>query len=358
MSQFSQLLPLPPQLSCNDTMIIAGPCSAENYQQVISIAQTLKMMDVGVLRAGLWKPRTHPGCFEGVGETGLEWLVRVKRETGMLVATEVASRSHVRACLDAGIDILWIGARTAANPFAVQEIADALSGHNDVTVLVKNPISPDLELWIGALQRIYNAGITRLATVHRGFVSASDTTYRNAPVWQLPIELKRRYSNLPVLVDPSHITGDRRLVTIIAQQALDMGFDGLMIEVHDNPDLALSDNEQQLTPSMLDAFIKTMKVRKGKSENDELTVLRQLIDQCDDELLTTLAHRMDIVRKIGKLKQESGIQVVQHDRFNQILEKRKSQANALHLSNRFISQLMKLIHEEAVTQQVSELSKD
>ena len=358
MSQFSQLLPLPPQFSCNDTMIVAGPCSAENFLQVSATAQALKQMGIGVLRAGLWKPRTHPGSFEGVGEMGLEWLVRVKHETGMLVATEVASRSHVRACLDAGIDIVWIGARTAANPFAVQEIADALNGHDEIIVLVKNPISPDLELWIGALQRVYNAGIKRLAAVHRGFVSAADTSFRNAPLWQFPIELKRRYPALPVLVDPSHITGDRQQVTILAQQALDMGFDGLMIEVHGNPDEAMSDNEQQLTPSMLESFLKTMKVRMGKSDNDELAVLRQLIDQCDDELLTTLAQRMDIVRKIGKLKQESGMQVVRHGRFNEILEKRKSQASSLHLSDNFIARLMKLIHEEAITQQVSKSSKE
>ena len=358
MSGLSHLLPLPQQLYCNGTIIVAGPCSAESCQQVSTIAQKLKLLGIGALRAGLWKPRTLPGCFEGVGATGLDWLVQAKHETGMLTATEVASKSHVEACLDAGIDILWIGARTAANPFAVQEIADALEGNNDVIVLVKNPISPDLELWIGALQRIYNAGIKCLGAVHRGFVSTADTSYRNAPIWQLPIELKRRFPALPVLVDPSHITGNRAHVTTVAQQALDMGFDGLMIEVHDKPETALSDSEQQITPIMLESFLNTMTVRRGKTSGDELNVLRQIIDQCDDDILAALAHRMDVVRQIGQLKRKAGMQVVQHGRFNEILEKRKSQASGLHLSDRFITQLMKLIHEEAVTQQLSESTEE
>ncbi len=355
MNVFNHIEPLPQQFQCNGTMIVAGPCSAETPQQVIDTATHLHEMGIGVLRAGLWKPRTHPGSFEGVGTQGLSWLGEAKRATGMLIATEVALPTHVKACIQAGVDVLWIGARTTANPFAVQAIAEALKGNEHITVMVKNPISPDIELWIGALQRIYNAGITHIAAVHRGFVSISDSLYRNAPMWQMPIELKRRFPKLPLLIDPSHITGKSDMVAVVAQQALDMGFDGLMIEVHPCPEKALSDNQQQLTIAAMAALVGNLTTRNNNAESEQLSIMRRLIDQCDDEILTTISRRMHVVRQIGELKQKAGMQVVQQGRFNEILAQRKAQAQSLQLHETFVESLMKLIHEEAVTQQITKI---
>lgn len=352
MNIFSNLEPLPAQFHSHGTIIVAGPCSAEEQHQVASTAAALHEIGIGVFRAGLWKPRTHPGGFEGIGIEGLSWLKEVKTKTGMLTATEVASAFHAMACVEAKVDVLWIGARTAGDPFAVQEIADALRGHDEVTVMVKNPISPDIELWVGALQRIYNAGIRCIAAVHRGFVSINESIYRNDPMWQLPIDLKRRYPTLPLLVDPSHITGNRVMVASIAQQALDMGFDGLMIEVHSHPEKALSDQAQQLTPAEMRALLDGLIFRTNNTESEQLNTLRKLIDECDDQLLNTLSQRMSIARQIGELKQQRGMQVVQHNRFNDILAQRKAQASALNLHEHFVENLMKLIHEEAVTQQL------
>lgn len=346
------LEPLPQAFHYNGMLLVAGPCSAESHAQVATTAQQLAVMGVGVFRAGLWKPRTHPGGFEGMGTIALPWLQQVKSETGMLIATEVANRQHVLHALQAGVDVMWIGARTTANPFAVQEIADVLQGNRQVSVIVKNPVSPDIELWLGALQRISHAGIRRLAAVHRGFVNAEEQVYRNTPMWRIPMELKRRCPTLPILVDPSHITGDRDMVPTLAQQALDMGFDGLMLEVHQCPDKALSDKQQQITPVQLEEMLKHLVIRSKNSDESQLTVLRQLIDECDDELLQVLARRMDVVRKIGDLKRKTNIQVVQPNRFTDILNRRTQQAPALQLDSDFVKHLLQLVHEEAVRQQL------
>lgn len=345
-SEFSESLGSP--------IIIAGPCSAETEEQTLTAAKGVAAAGCAVFRAGLWKPRTHPGGFEGVGEAGLLWLQHVKTETGLLTATEVATAAHVTAALDSGIDFLWLGARTTANPFTVQEVADAIASNKrkDVAVLVKNPISPDVELWLGALQRIHGAGVRRLAAVHRGFTSAASTGYRNDPQWQIPMELKRRCPTLPILVDPSHMGGNRDLVSTLSQQALDMGFDGLMIEVHPTPDKALSDAAQQISPIELQQLLSVLTVRTGTGNDQALAMLRQLIDQCDNDVLSALSRRMDIVRQIGQLKRESGMPIVQTQRFNQLLEHRIAQADKLRLSPEFIANLLQLIHQEAVAQQL------
>ncbi|MBQ7690236.1 MAG: bifunctional 3-deoxy-7-phosphoheptulonate synthase/chorismate mutase type II [Muribaculaceae bacterium] len=335
-------------------LLIAGPCSAESEEQVLAAARGVAAAGCAVFRAGLWKPRTHPGGFEGVGEAALPWLRRAKAETGLPTATEVATGIHVAAALDGGVDFLWIGARTTANTFAVQEIADAIaaSGRNDVAVLVKNPVSPDVELWLGALQRLERAGVRRLAAVHRGFPSAGATAYRNEPQWQIPMELKRRCPTLPVLVDPSHIGGRREAVPTLAQQAMDMGFDGLMIEVHPAPDQALSDAAQQITPAALRTLLTHLTVRVGTGCDHELAVLRQLIDQCDHEVLAALARRMEVVRRIGQLKRESNMAIVQNQRFSQVIASRLEMARELGLDTQFVNDLMQLIHQEAVAQQL------
>ena len=299
-----------PGMSAERPLIIAGPCSAETEEQVMNTAVALSKNGVPVFRAGIWKPRTKPGGFEGVGVDGLPWLQRVKAETGMFVGTEVATAKHIEEALNHGIDILWIGARTSANPFAMQEIADALQGV-DIPVLVKNPVNPDIELWIGAMERLYNAGIRRLGAIHRGFSTYDKKIYRNLPQWNIPIELRRRYPNLPIICDPSHIGGKRELIAPLCQQAMDLGFDGLMIESHCNPDKAWSDAAQQLTPDILDYVIDTLVVRDMKTETESLTTLRKQIDSTDNDLLELLAKRMRISREIGQYKKEHNIQVLQ-----------------------------------------------
>ena len=280
-------------------IVIAGPCSAESEEQILTTARELAEYEIKIFRAGIWKPRTKPGGFEGIGETGLKWLQRVKKETGMLVCTEVANKAHVEAALNAGIDMLWIGARTSANPFAVQEIADSLVG-TDIPVMVKNPVNPDLELWIGALQRIYNAGIHRIAAIHRGFTVYGKHLYRNMPQWHIPIELHRRLPSLQIICDPSHMGGKRELIAPLSQQALDMGFDGLIIESHCDPDCALSDKSQQITPEVLNFILNTLVVRDNAQSTESLTLLRQQIDQIDNDLIELLAKRMRVSREIGK----------------------------------------------------------
>ena len=332
--------------------VIAGPCSAETEQQTLDAARALSAIGVKVFRAGIWKPRTMPGGFEGVGDRGLPWLQEVKRETGMAVATEVATVDHVRAALDAGIDILWMGARTSANPFAMQDIADLLRGHDEVTVLVKNPVNPDLELWIGALQRIMGAGITRIGAVHRGFSSAGEHIYRNDPQWHIPFELRRHAPGMTILCDPSHIGGKRDLVEPLAQQALDMGFDGLMIESHCDPDHALSDSTQQITPNELSAVLERLVIRSGRPIEDELALLRQQIDDCDHELLAVLARRMSVSRDIGRFKKAQNLRVLQPARYQDMINARLDEANSLNLSHDFIERLIQAIHEESVRQQL------
>ena len=334
-------------------IIIAGPCSAETEQQTLVTARALHAAGVKVFRAGLWKPRTVPGSFEGVGSSGLQWLQQVKRETGMLIATEVATVEHVRDALAAGIDILWVGARTSANPFAMQAIADALQGHDEVTVLVKNPVNPDLELWIGALQRIMGAGITRLAAVHRGFSSAGAHIYRNDPQWHIPFELRRHAPGMTILCDPSHIGGKREYVEPLSQLALDAGFDGLMIECHCNPDQALSDSAQQITPDELHGILNRLVIRSGAPIDDELSMLRQQIDDCDHELLAVLARRMSVSREIGSFKKAHNLRVVQPARYQDVMKARLEEGKQLGLDEDFIQRLMQAIHEESVRQQLN-----
>ena len=333
-------------------ILIAGPCSAETEQQTLDAARALSAIGVKIFRAGIWKPRTMPGGFEGVGDRGLPWLQAVKRETGMLVATEVATIDHVRAALAAGIDILWMGARTSTNPFAMQEIADMLRGHNEVTVLVKNPLNPDLDLWLGALQRIHNAGISRLGAVHRGFSSAGEHMYRNDPQWHIPFELRRLAPGMTILCDPSHIGGKREFVGPLSQSALDMGFDGLMIESHCNPDQALSDSAQQVTPSVLKDVLEHLVVRSGAPFDDELVLLRQQIDDCDHELLAVLARRMSVAREIGRFKRANNLRVVQPARYQDMIKARIEEGDHLGLSEDFTQRVMQAIHEESVRQQL------
>lgn len=341
-----------PGVESGTPIIIAGPCSAETEQQTLETARALKAIGLKIFRAGVWKPRTMPGSFQGVGDKALAWLQAVRRETGMLVATEVATASHVRAALEAGIDILWIGARTTANPFAIQEIADQLAGHNQVTVLIKNPVNLDLELWIGALQRVLGAGITRLAAVHRGFSSAAAHVYRNDPQWHIPFELRRRAPGMTILCDPSHIGGKREFVEPLSQLALDAGFDGLMIECHCNPDRALSDSAQQITPDDLKSMLGRLRVRSSVLIGDELALLRQQIDDCDHELLAVLARRMSVSREIGQYKKNHNLRVVQPARYQDVIKSRLAEGRQLGLTEDFIQLIMQAIHEESVRQQL------
>lgn len=341
----------------SEPLVIAGPCSAESEEQVLDTARQLAAGGVRILRAGVWKPRTKPGGFEGVGSQALRWLAKAKEETGMLTATEAATRNHVKEALEAGVDILWVGARTSANPFAVQEIADALGEYTEeqrklLTVLVKNPVNPDLELWIGALERIHLAGVGRVGAVHRGFSSYGKHMYRNPPKWRIPIELRRRMPELIILCDPSHIGGRRDMVASISQQALDMGFDGLMIECHPNPEKALSDSAQQLTPEETLALISTLRRRKETLSTEPLEELRERIDRLDDELLEVLAKRMRVSREIGHYKYEHGMPVLQKERYNDLMQRRVEMGRELELDETFVKNILSVIHEESVRQQV------
>ena len=310
---------------------------------------------VRIFRAGIWKPRTKPGGFEGVGSVGLTWLQEVKKETGMLVATEVANKQHVEEALNAGVDVLWIGARTSANPFAMQEIADSLVGA-DVPVLVKNPVNPDLELWIGAMQRIYNAGIRQIGAIHRGFSAYGKHLYRNMPQWHIPIELRRRMPELTLICDPSHIGGKRELVAPLSQQAMDMGFDGLIVESHCDPDSAWSDKSQQVTPEVLNFIINMLVVRDTTQTTESLTLLRQQIDQIDNDLLEALSKRMRISREIGQYKKEHSMPVVQTGRYDDILNSRAAAAEELGMNGDFMKTVYQAIHEESVRQQIEVLN--
>jgi chorismate mutase len=332
-------------------IVIAGPCSAESEEQVMAAARSIASKDIKIFRAGIWKPRTKPGGFEGVGVIGLKWLKRVKEETGMYIATEAATRDHVFEALKAGIDILWIGARTTVNPFAVQEIADALKGV-DIPVLIKNPVNPDLELWIGAIERIYRSGIQRIAAIHRGFSSYDKKIYRNLPLWHIPIELRRRLPQLPIFCDPSHIGGKRELIAPLSQQAMDLSFDGLIIESHCNPDAALSDSKQQITPDVLDYVLNLLVIRDVTQTTENLSELRRQIDQIDEQLLELLSKRMRISREIGIYKKEHNMPVLQSPRYNEILENRSNIGESMDLSPEFVKEILKEIHEESVRQQM------
>ncbi len=345
-----------PNLGTQRPIVIAGPCSAETEEQTLTTARQLAQNGIKIFRAGIWKPRTKPGGFEGIGVEGLQWLRRVKNETGMYVATEVATAKHVYEALKYGIDVLWIGARTTANPFAVQEIADALRGV-DIPILIKNPVNPDIELWIGAIERIYNAGLHQLAAVHRGFSSYDKKVYRNQPQWHIPIELHRRLPDLPLFCDPSHIGGKRELIAPLSQQAMDLQFDGLLIESHCTPDSAWSDKDQQLSPDVLDVILRKLVLREMKQTTEDLVDLRREIDTIDNELLELLAKRMRISTEIGTYKKEHGIAVLQTGRYNEILEKRIVNGEKLGMSREFMRTILEAIHEESVRVQVELMNR-
>lgn len=335
-------------------LVIAGPCSAETEEQVLKIAHELKDSDVSIFRAGIWKPRTRPGGFEGVGAIGLKWLQKAKAETGLLMATEVATAAHVQLALEHDIDVLWIGARTTVNPFAVQEVADALKG-TDKIVLLKNPVNPDLSLWLGGLERLYNADIKKLGVIHRGFSTYEKTKYRNNPEWQIAIELQNRFPDLPLICDPSHITGKRDMIQDVSQQALDLNFDGLIIETHIDPDNAWSDAAQQVTPTTLKQIFKDLKVRKETDEADDynsrLAKLRTQIDEYDEKILEILGGRMKIADQIGLLKKEKNVAILQNKRWNEILGKMILDGEKKGLSEEFVLQLFKAIHQESINHQ-------
>ncbi len=345
-----------PELEATRPQIIAGPCSAETEGQVLSTAKELAANGVKIFRSGIWKPRTKPGGFEGIGKEGLQWLRRVKQETGMLVGTEVATAEHVYQALKAGIDLLWVGARTTANPFAVQEVADALRGA-DVPVLVKNPVSPDLELWIGGMERIYNAGIRRIGAIHRGFSTYDKTIYRNQPQWAIPIELRRRMPELPIFCDPSHIGGSRDLIKPISQQAMDLGFNGLIVESHCNPTEAWSDAAQQLCPADFVAMLKELVIREGSTSTEDLNDLRKQIDELDGALLELLSKRMRVSREIGTYKKEHDMPILQTGRYEEILDRRTNDAVVMKMDEKFVKTILKAIHEESVQQQMRVLNE-
>lgn len=341
-------------LGLDHPLVVAGPCSAETEDQVLAIAHELKDSDVNYYRAGIWKPRTRPGNFEGVGALGLKWLQKVKAETGLKTATEVANANHVKLALEHDIDLLWIGARSTVSPFIVQEIADALNG-TDKIVLVKNPVNPDLALWLGGIERLYSANIKKLGVIHRGFSTYEKTRYRNNPEWQIAIELQNRFPDLPLICDPSHITGKRNMIFDVSQTALDLNFDGLMIETHVDPDNAWSDAAQQVTPNSLVQIMEDLKIRKTTdSEADyraALTTLRTQIDVVDHQLIEMLGKRMKVADAIGALKKEKNVAILQSRRWNEILGKMILEGEENNLSEEFILRVFKAIHQESINHQ-------
>jgi chorismate mutase len=335
-------------------LVIAGPCSAETEEQVLKIAHELKDSDVNYFRAGIWKPRTRPGNFEGVGALGLKWLQRVKEETGMKTCTEVANAAHVKLALEHDIDLLWIGARTAVSPFIMQEIADALQGSEKI-VLVKNPVNPDLSLWLGGIERLYTAGIKNLGAIHRGFSTYEKSKYRNIPEWQLTIEFQNKFPDLPLICDPSHITGKRDMVFDVSQTALDLNFDGLMVETHHDPENAWSDAAQQVTPNSLIQMMEDLKVRKttetDSNYRESLDNLRAQINVVDDQLIELLGRRMKVADKIGALKKEKNVAVLQSRRWNEILGNMILEGESRGLSEEFVLKMFKAIHQESINHQ-------
>ncbi len=342
-------------------IIISGPCSAETEDQMVATAKQIAATGkVHALRAGIWKPRTRPGQYEGAGNVGLQWLMTAKKETGLPVTTEVANAAHVEACLKAGVDILWVGARTTVNPFSVQEIADSLKGV-DIPVMVKNPVNPDLELWIGALERLNKAGITKMAAIHRGFSSSEKGPFRNLPMWDIAIELKTRFPELDIICDPSHISGNRDLIAFVSQKALDLDMAGLMIESHINPDAAWSDAKQQVTPAVLGKIISELVVRTPSSENktfkDKLSVLRDQIDHLDDEIMQKMSSRMKISEKIGQYKKDNKVTILQVNRWEEIIKTRVTLGKAMGLDEGFTRDLLRLIHHESIQVQTKVMNE-
>lgn len=342
-------------LSVPRPLIISGPCSAESESQVFQTAMELsKLGRVHVLRAGVWKPRTRPSAFEGIGSVALAWIRNAGKAAGLPTAVEVANRHHVEEALKAGIDILWIGARSTANPFAVQEIADTLKG-TDTPILVKNPINPDIELWIGALERVNKAGITKLGAIHRGFSTFERSQYRNKPNWEIPIELKRRVPGLPIICDPSHICGRTETLQSVAQTAMDLNFDGLMIEAHINPAQALSDSKQQLTPAQAGEMLNHLVFRKEAIDDvltrSKLEELRGKIDKIDHELLDMMADRMSVAEQIGHYKKQNNITILQTSRWDEIVRTRLEEGQEKNLTREFVLKLFEIIHQESIQHQ-------
>ena len=341
-------------LNLEHPLVIAGPCSAETESQVLQIANDLKNSDVSIFRAGIWKPRTRPGNFEGVGSIGLKWLQKVKKETGLLITTEVANANHVKIALDHDIDVLWIGARSTVSPFIVQEIADVLQ-NTDKIVLLKNPVNPDLSLWYGGIERLYSANIKKLGVIHRGFSTYSKTKFRNNPEWQIPIELQNKFPDLPLICDPSHICGRRDIIEETSQKALDLNFDGLMIETHNDPDNAWSDASQQITPKTLIKLMKDLIIRKESVQErsfiKELENLRIKIDDADSQILDILGNRMKVSDQIGKIKKKQNVAILQSERWKSILKKMISDGKQRGLSEDFILKIFKAIHQESINHQ-------
>lgn len=342
-------------------LIIAGPCSAETEEQVLETAIRLKKTGkIDILRAGIWKPRTSPGSFEGVGAKGLPWLVEAKKQTGIPTTVEVANAKHVELCLEFDIDVLWIGARTTVNPFAVQEIADALRGI-DIPVMVKNPINPDLALWLGSVERIKKAGIKNIAAIHRGFSNLAEKYYRNRPQWQIAIEFMRQSPDIPLICDPSHICGRRDILKDVSQKALDLDYDGLMIESHITPDDAWSDAAQQITPEALGSMLDSLIVREDYQDNapiqTQLEYLRKEIDNIDDELVDLLNNRMKIAREIGLYKKENNITILQSKRWNEIINRVRAKAEQFRLGDDFVLRYLHAIHDESINQQEQVMKK-
>ncbi len=341
-------------------LIIAGPCSAETEEQLLETATAIKAQGISLIRAGVWKPRTRPNSFEGVGVEALGWIAKIKKEMDVKFAVEVANAQHVYESLKYGVDVLWIGARSTVSPFIVQEIADALRGC-DIPVLIKNPINPDLALWIGAFERLNQAGITKLGAIHRGFSTYQKTRYRNIPTWQIPIELKRQIPEMPMICDPSHIGGKSEMIGEISQKALDLNYDGLIIETHRDPEKAWSDARQQITPAVLGELIKKLKVRKPTSEDiDYITHLEDLrtqIDHADREMLEAIATRMNLVGQIGAVKKENNVAAFQLDRWNEVFKSRKEWAHALSVNEKFVTELFNLLHVESIKKQTEVMEK-
>lgn len=335
-------------------LVIAGPCSAETEEQVLRIAHELKDSDVNYFRAGIWKPRTRPGMFEGVGEIGLRWLKKVKEETGMKTCTEVANAAHVKLAIENDVDLLWIGARSTVSPFIMQEIADALQG-TDKIVLVKNPVNPDLALWLGGIERLYKAGIKNLGAIHRGFSTYEKTKYRNIPEWQIAVEFQNKFPDLPLINDPSHITGNREMIFDVCQTALDLNFDGLMVETHFDPENAWSDAAQQVTPEKLKQIMKDLKIRKETNTEAEyqrsLDNLRAQINVADNQLVELLGKRMKVSDQIGALKKDKNVAVLQSKRWNEILGNMILEGESNGLSEEFILRMFKAIHQESINHQ-------
>lgn len=342
-------------------LVIAGPCSAESEEQLFNTATLLKNNGIEVLRAGIWKPRTRPNCFEGVGEKGLPWLQQVQKTLGLKISTEVANAHHVEAALKYGIDMLWIGARSTANPFVVQEIAEALKGV-DIPVLVKNPVNPDIELWVGAFERLYLCGIKKLGAIHRGFSSYNSSRYRNTPQWQIPIELKRRIKQLPLFCDPSHISGHREYIQEISQKAMDLGFDGLIIESHFQPDCALSDAAQQITPQQLNDMLGQLIIRDAHPNNSSnhliIEELREKIDTLDNSIMEALTHRMKIIEEIGHYKKQNNITILQPDRWENILSRVTEEARKNNLPVELVERVFKAIHQASIDRQTDIMNEN